>query len=150
MDEITYANSISVADFNRLRRAVGWSEIEPGQAQRSIDGTEYIVAATRGGETIGMARVITDGGFVSLISDVIVLPQHQRKGLGKTIMGMVIDHILRGVGEGESAFINLMAAKDKQGFYKRFGFEERPCDALGPGMTMWAVKESPALAGNEL
>lgn len=140
MDEITYVNSISVDDFNRLRKAVGWSEIEPGQAQRSIDGTEYIVAAVFRGEAIGMARVITDGGYVSLISDVIVLPQHQRKGIGMKMMGIVIDHILRGVGEGEKAFINLMAAKDKQGFYKRFGFDERPNDALGPGMSMWAEK----------
>jgi GNAT superfamily N-acetyltransferase len=138
MNAVQYMHSISVADFNRLRKAVGWSEIDPGQAQRSLDGSDYIVAAVCDGETVGTARVITDGGYVALISDVIVLPGFQQKGIGKTMMGMVMDHIRGGIKTGERVLINLMAAKDKEAFYKRFGFDERPGGSLGAGMTMWA------------
>jgi hypothetical protein len=35
--------------------------------------------------------------------------------------------------------INLMAARGKEGFYKKFGFIERPNDEKGAGMSQWAT-----------
>lgn len=137
MEDIEYINSISVSDFNRLRKAVGWGEVAPAQAQTGIDRTEYLVAAVHNGETIGMARLISDGGYVAFIADVIVLPGFQGRGIGKTMMGMIMGHIKSGLKEGERVFVNLMSAAGKQGFYKKLGFTERPCETLGPGMSMW-------------
>jgi hypothetical protein len=42
--------------------------------------------------------------------------------------------------QGEIAYVALMAAKGKEGFYQKFGFEERPNDHLGAGMTQWIKK----------
>jgi hypothetical protein len=42
----------------------------------------------------------------------------------------------------EVSHICLMAAKGKEGFYKKFGFEERPNDKSGAGMTLWIKKEA--------
>jgi GNAT superfamily N-acetyltransferase len=137
MDDITYVNSISAGDFNRLRKAVGWSEVAPAQARTGIDRTEYLVAAVHKGETVGMARLISDGGYVAFIADVIVLPEYQGRGIGKTMMGMISGHIRSGLKEGERVFVNLMSATGKQDFYKKLGFTERPSEALGPGMSMW-------------
>lgn len=135
--EIKYVHSITVIDYNRLRKAVGWEEIAPMQAQTGIDNTEYLVAAVCGEETVGMARLISDGGYVAFIADVIVLPEFQRRGIGKTMMNMITDYIKSGLKEGERVFVNLMSAAEKQGFYKTLGFTERPNEALGPGMSMW-------------
>jgi hypothetical protein len=33
--------------------------------------------------------------------------------------------------------VNLMAAQGKEGFYKKFGFAERPNDGHGAGMSLW-------------
>ena len=34
-------------------------------------------------------------------------------------------------------FVNLMSAVGKEGFYEAFGFQARPNDKRGPGMTRW-------------
>jgi len=37
--------------------------------------------------------------------------------------------------------VNLMAAPNKEGFYKKFGFIERPNENMGAGMVMYLKKE---------
>lgn len=132
---IEYGNCISVQDYNRLRNAVGWSEVEPSQVQRGLDNTAYLTVAVENGRPVGMARVVSDGGFYALIVDVIVLPSHQGNGIGKKMMQIVMDSIQAGIDEGQSVYVNLMASKDKESFYESFGFVRRPNDIGGCGMT---------------
>jgi Predicted acetyltransferase len=119
---------------------VGWSEMAYRQAYAGINNSTFIIAVYNRGKAIGMARVISDGGYVSLIADVIVMPEFQNMGIGKTIMKMVMEYINSMLEEGEKVFINLMAAKGRESFYKQFGFVERPNDELGAGMTQWISK----------
>jgi len=39
-----------------------------------------------------------------------------------------------------TVFVNLMAAKGQESFYKQFGFEERPNEKDGAGMAQWVKK----------
>lgn len=84
--DIQYINSISVTDYNHLRKSVGWNEVATKQAQIGISNSAYIVSAICRSKTVGMARVVSDGGYVAIIVDVIVLPEFQGKGIGKTMM----------------------------------------------------------------
>ena len=43
---------------------------------------------------------------------------------------------------GWRIMINLQAAKGKEGFYKKFGFIERPNENFGPGMHLWIEGEA--------
>ena len=43
--------------------------------------------------------------------------------------------------EGETAMITLVSAKDKEQFYKKFGFIERPNADRGAGMYMFHEKK---------
>ncbi len=138
--DMQYINSISLADYNNLRKSVGWDEIENKQAQTGIDNSAYIVSAVYKGKTAGMARVVSDGGYVAIIVDVVVLPEFHGMGIGKTMMDMVMGHIKDNLAEGQGVFVNLMAAKGRQSFYRQFGFIERPNEHLGPGMTQWISK----------
>jgi hypothetical protein len=45
------------------------------------------------------------------------------------------------LGKGQKVYVNLMSAKGKEPFYKKFGFEERPNDKVGAGMTQWIKYE---------
>ena len=38
---------------------------------------------------------------------------------------------------GYRIMVSLKAAKNKEGFYKKFGFIERPNEDFGPGMHQW-------------
>lgn len=138
--ELIYRNEISVADYNNLRLAVGWEEISEGQAQRGIENSEYLIAVYASGIAIGSARLITDGGYIGYIADVMVHPEYQKQNIGSTMISMIMEYIHMSLKAGEGMFVGLMAAKDKEDFYKRFGFKERPNDDVGAGMTVWMSK----------
>lgn len=140
MGNINYKNEISVDDYNMLRLSVGWTEIEESQALTGLKNTRYIVVAKLENKTVGMARWITDGGYIAFIADVIVLPEYQGQGIGKSMMTMIMDSIRDSLREGQGVYIGLMAAKGKEAFYKKFGFADRPNDSLGAGMTLWFSK----------
>ena len=113
-----------------------------GLAQTGLDHTAYLVAACDGDITdndmpVGMARIITDFGYTVFIADVVVLPAYQGKGIGGEILKRIMAYINGSIAPGQEKLINLMAVKGKEGFYKKFGFIERPDEKLGCGMTRW-------------
>ncbi len=138
---IIYDHDLEVADYNNLRDLAGWGMIPEKQALAGLNRSDFVIAAKDGDRTIGMSRVLTDGGCVALILDVVVHPEYQGKGIGSTLMKAVMNFINNRIALGEVSHICLMAAKGKEGFYKKFGFEERPNDYRGAGMTQWIKKE---------
>jgi GNAT superfamily N-acetyltransferase len=138
---ITFSNQISVEDYNELRNSVGWFMVKPERAQKGINNSICFVAMD-GQKPVGLARLITDGGYVSAIYDVIVRPDYQKQGIGTSLLNQVMEHIRDNLLEGENQMICLFAAKGKEPFYKRFGFEERPNDKTGAGMSQWIKKEN--------
>lgn len=138
---ITYGDQISVEDYNALRASVGWNMIKPERAARGLANSRRIVAY-EDGKVIGLARIISDGGYVTVIYDVIVHPEYQKQGIGTRLMQKVMDSVIEELEEGENQMISLFAAKGKEPFYLKFGFEERPNEKMGAGMVHWVKKES--------
>lgn len=134
---LEYLEDVKVEDYNRLRNEVGWGELPKEQAQIGLKNSSYVVSCNDQGKTIGEARVLWDGGYVAYIADVMVSPDYQHQGIGKHLMQMIMDYLHKQVNEKWRIMIILVAAKGKEGFYKKFGFEERPNEKLGPGMTQW-------------
>lgn len=139
--DIQYDHDLRVKDYNTLRASVGWGMIPEKQAQNGLSRSDYIIAAKDGDKTVGMSRVLTDGGCVALILDVVVLPEYQGLGIGRALMQSVMEYIHQRIEQDEVSHICLMAAKGKEGFYKKFGFDERPNDKSGAGMTQWIKRE---------
>ena len=135
--DANYVNSITVKDYNYLRKSVGWPELESKQAQIGINNSAFIISAVVDSKTVGVTRVVGDGGYIAVIVDVIVLPDFQGNGIGKTMMQKSMEYIKSTVGEGQFVFVNLMAAKDRESFYSQFGFEVRPNEKVGAGMTQY-------------
>ena len=126
---------VSADDFNRLRELVGWETHPINDVDRGLQNTLFCVKAiNQKNEIIGMARVIGDNGIIYYIQDVIVLPAYQEQGIGNRIMSRIMDYINKNGHSGMN--VCLMAAKNKEGFYKRFGFIERPSEEYGPGMCL--------------
>ena len=120
----------SVQDYQRLRDAVNWGNVDPRATQRGLDHALYSVSVLRGEKVVGCGRVIGDGGIYFYVQDIIVLPDHQGRGLGRRIMDAVMRFLE--ANASPNAFVALMAAKGVSRFYERYGFRERPADA--PGM----------------
>lgn len=138
---IDYVNQISVADYNALRQSVGWNIVEDTQAKIGIGNSFFLVSALADGQTVGMTRVISDGGYYMLVADVIVHPDFQGQGIGRAMMTQAMARIYAHLGPGQKVIVNLLAAKNKEPFYEHFGFIKRPNDQYGAGMVQYLTPE---------
>ncbi len=122
--------------FVALRDAAGMAPRSLEAAARGLPNTLYgaIAVDTSTGETVGMARVVGDGGAVYHICDMAVHPDHQRRGLGTRLMDALIAYLDEHAPE--TAYINLLA--DVDGFYERWGFERTAPATKG----IWLPRES--------
>ena len=132
--KIEYVHELPVQDYNFLRAAVGWRTIKENRAQTGLRNSAFIVAARCCGSTIGMARVISDGGYLAYIADVVVHPDYQGQGIGRALMEQVMSFNDSMLEEDHSMYSCLLAAKGKEEFYNRFGFVTRPNELFGAGM----------------
>ena len=134
---IKYKNKISIDDYIKLRKTADWKDISRRQAKAGLKNSVYALSAKIGNKTVGMARIVGDGGYVMLIVDVVVLPEYRGAGIGTEMMKNVMEFIHNSVKDGEGVMAQLMSAKGRENFYKRFGFKPRPDDTFGAGMTQW-------------
>ena len=134
--DITITNSISAEDYLGLRQAVGWSVFPVEQAEAGLQNS-HVICFRNKEKAVALGRVIWDHGYSVLIADVIVAPEYQGQGLGRKLMEKIMSYIRSLLKPGYRIMISLMAAENKQGFYKKFGFIERPSDLFGPGMHQW-------------
>jgi GNAT superfamily N-acetyltransferase len=129
--EIALVERTPTADeYRRLRAVVGWNEVAEEAVRTGLPRSLFSVVLERDGEAVGCGRVVGDGGVYFYVQDVIVVPQLQGGGLGTRIMDAVMRYLEGAAVPG--AFIGLMAAKDVEAFYRRYGFERRADDR--PGM----------------
>jgi GNAT superfamily N-acetyltransferase len=111
-----------VDDYRRLRELAGMSARTQEAAQRGLPNTLYGVSLLRDGETIGMGRIIGDGGCFFTVVDIAVAPAWQGRGLGRRIMEALDAWLRRNVPS--SAFVTLVADGDAKHLYARYGFAE--------------------------
>jgi predicted GNAT family N-acyltransferase len=123
----------TVDELKTLHTAVGWNNIDDKGVATALKNSLFGVVVTNNGKTIGCGRVIGDGAMYFYIQDIIVVLEFQGKGLGKLIMDAIMEFVASHALP--HTFVGLMAAKDKAGFYVKYGFKERATDS--PGMYIW-------------
>ncbi|NQY34930.1 MAG: GNAT family N-acetyltransferase [Alteromonadaceae bacterium] len=121
-----------VEEFVNLRKRVGWRETDFEMAKTSLTNTLFHVVVRDHLKLIGMGRVIGDGSMYFYVQDIVVEPDYQKQGIGHILMQQIEIFLSKHTKSG--ATITLMAAKGKEGFYRRYGYVERPNDSTGNGM----------------
>lgn len=131
-DYILIKRMPTIKEFLSLREAVGWGHInlDKKSIELALKNSLFGVCVDLQGEIIGFGRVIGDGGVYFYIQDIIVHPDHQRKGIGSKIMSGIMEYLSANVLK--NAFVGLMAAPGVSEFYTKYGFEVRSLE--GPGM----------------
>lgn len=109
-------------EYCRMRAVTGLSPKTAEAAERGLANTVYGVSIMQAGQLVGMGRLVGDGGCFFFVVDVAVEPAHQRRGLGKRIMG-ALDAWLR-ANAPESAHVALFADGDARHLYAKYGFAE--------------------------
>lgn len=133
---------ITPEEYMEMRRIVGWGEFPLEQAAQGLKNSFILICFRVDGKPVGLGRAVSDHGYVVYIADVIVIPEYQGQGLGRTIMNTILDKIKGSLKPGYRVMISLLAAKGKEAFYKKFDFVERPAENFGCGMHQWY--EAPA------
>lgn len=71
-------NTITVADYLKIRSQVGWIQLGKEQAQKALENSLYIVGAYDNDNLVGMGRIVGDGAVICYVQDLIVVPESQR------------------------------------------------------------------------
>ena len=71
-----------------LYTAVGWASYadDPEVLEEAIRNSTRVVTARYGDQLLGLARVISDGASIAYLQDVLVRPELQREGVGRTLV----------------------------------------------------------------
>jgi ribosomal protein S18 acetylase RimI-like enzyme len=120
----------TVSEYKKLRGLVGWWETVEIAIDMALKNSLFSVVAVEHDTVIGFGRVIGDGGLYFYIQDLIIHPESQNKGFGKSLMKELMSYIMSSAKSG--SFVGLMAAKGLEKYYDQFGFKARDEDA--PGM----------------
>ena len=122
--------SPTLSEYKKLRGLVGWWKTDKNSTDKALKNSLFSAVAVNQNTVIGFGRIIGDGGLYFYIQDLIVHPEFQNKGFGKSLMKELMGYITANAKSG--AFVGLMAAKGLEKYYKSFGFKTRDDDA--PGM----------------
>jgi len=73
-------------------------------------------------EIVGMGRIVGDGACHCQVVDICVLPEHQKKGLGKLIMQKLDEYMKSNLPD--SCYVSLIADGPAFQLYAQYGFNE--------------------------
>jgi ribosomal protein S18 acetylase RimI-like enzyme len=128
----------SAEEYLALNLSVGWRKTSDRLAiEKALSNSTICLCALQGDRIVAFVRVIGDGSITFYIQDLIVIPECQRKGIGRKLMQAVMDFIK--TNAAPVAYVGLMAAVNVEGFYRPWGFTRRSDDR--PGMDMVLRRE---------
>jgi GNAT superfamily N-acetyltransferase len=124
--------SPDVSEFIRIRKAVGWDDTDIELVKQSLKNSLFNVSIHAGERLIGVGRVVGDGYMYFYVQDVVVEPSYQQLGIGALLMKEI--ELYLSINAKAGSTIGLFAAKGKERFYLKYGYQERSGDPLGKGM----------------
>ena len=119
----------TIEEYRELRRLSGLSGKSEAAAARGLPNTIHAVVIEHAGETIGMGRVIGDGGTAFQVTDIAVLEPHRGKGLGKQIVAALVDWLK--TNAPPTAYVSLIADGPAKALYAQYGFAETAPESVG-------------------
>jgi ribosomal protein S18 acetylase RimI-like enzyme len=93
---------------------------KPDVFAKMLMNADLIVTAWDNEKLVGIARTLTDYGYVAYLADLAVDVEYQKKGIGKKLVEITEENI------DETAFITLLAAPAANEYYQKIGFTHNP------------------------
>ena len=120
--EIKEYKTYNEPEILRLYASVGWTAYtaQPEVLRKGFESSMLTLAAYEGNQLLGIIRAIGDGHTIVFVQDILVFPEHQRKGIGSALLQDILDRYSH-VRQIELATDN---TSKTIAFYKSMGFRE--------------------------
>lgn len=119
---IRYMASLDGVVWERISQifeTAGWGRRNPTELKQAFQASTYVRIVYDNEKIVGFGRTIDDGQYYALIVDLLVDPEYQRKGIGKTILKELRDDL-----DGY-IFTSLTATIGKESFYQKQGWKKQ-------------------------
>ena len=105
-----------------LYTSVGWTAYtdHPELLRKGFENSMLTLAAYEDDQLLGIIRTVGDGYTIVFVQDILVFPEHQRKGVGSALLQAILDRYSH-VRQIELATDN---TPKTIAFYKSIGFRE--------------------------
>jgi ribosomal protein S18 acetylase RimI-like enzyme len=116
---LQWKHSLEGVDWNELSalyRAAPLGDKKPDHLKKVFSNSLYVTLVYDGSRLVGAGRALADGGDCSYICDIAFLPEYQGAGLGKKMVGELVER-----SRGHKKII-LYAVPGREPFYRKFGF----------------------------
>jgi GNAT superfamily N-acetyltransferase len=124
---ISLTDQIHEAEVIALYRANAWSSAEkPAELLAALRGSHGLVTARVQGQLVGLANAISDGHLVAYFPHVLVLPEFQRRGIGRQMFEALLNRYR------EFHQLMITSGGDTVTFYQSMGFTR-----AGSTVPMW-------------
>lgn len=114
--EIREGAAIPEKQVKELFAALGWSRYDAFLPGLLRDST-FVVSAWDEARMVGLARVVSDRVYASMLHHVGVHPDYRRRGLGGALVGRCVQQF------ANTHFLLTTDDPTDSSFYSRFGFE---------------------------
>lgn len=123
-------NELTSEEFIALWKTVWDGAPTYEQTKLALEHTLFRVSVFDNEKIVAMARVIGDMGLNYYIKDVVVRPEYQKKGIGRTLINEILKYVGENGVSGTDIFVELCAVPDKIPFYEKLGFKSNEAQRL--------------------
>jgi GNAT superfamily N-acetyltransferase len=107
-------------DINAITRLLAdsyWASDRPQRIMEKAIEHSICFGLFCDSQQVGFARAVTDHATFTWVCDVIIHPEHRRKGLGKWMVQCLLQH------PELQTITHVLRTKDAHGLYERFEFQ---------------------------
>ena len=91
--EIREYRTYNEAEILPLYESVGWTAYtdHPEVLRKGFENSMLTLAAYEDNQLRGIIRAVGDGHTIVFVQDILVFPEHQRKGIGSALLQAILD-----------------------------------------------------------
>lgn len=123
-------NELTAEEFITLWETVWDGAPSYEQTKLALEHTLFRLSVFDNDKIVAMARVIGDMGLNYYIKDVVVRPEYQKKGIGRTLINEILSFVAENGVSGTDIFVELCAVPDKIPFYEKLRFKSNEAQRL--------------------
>lgn len=131
-------NMIEPKDFVNIRANLNWNYIPYDLVKKAIEGSMVNISVFDNNKCIGVGRIVGDNVLKGMLTDIMVIKEYQKKGVGKMIVTSLISELDTMIKEGESFQLEASPTANNRDFYIKCGLKYKPENQ--DGVYLWIRK----------